>query len=79
MNKEKKEKLNEIIAIVLNLREDENPESARKLTDERWDSLAQVNMIAAIENEYNVEINPADYGRFTSYKAIMNLLDEILA
>lgn len=78
MNTANKEKLKEIIGMVLDLKEGENPEDARKLSNERWDSLAQVNMIAAIESEFVTVINPKDYSRFTSYKSIEILLDEIL-
>ncbi len=77
MNEANKEKLKEIISMVLDLKEGENPEDARKLSNERWDSLAQVNMIAAIESEFLITVNPKDYSRFTSYKSIEILLDEV--
>ncbi len=78
MNKANKKKLSEIIAMVLEFKENENPEDAQKSSDERWDSLAQVNMIVAIESVFLVTINPKDYSRFTSYKSIESLLDEII-
>jgi acyl carrier protein len=78
MENTQKNKLKEIICMVLELRDGENPEDARKLSNERWDSLAQVNMIAAIESEFSIAIAPKDYARFTSYKSIEILLDEIL-
>jgi acyl carrier protein len=79
MNVTNKAKLKEIIATILELKEGENPEDVRKLSHERWDSLAQVNMIAAIESEFFIVINSKDYSRFTSYKSIEILLDEICA
>jgi acyl carrier protein len=71
-------KLKNIISIVLNLEKGENPETARKLSNERWDSLAQINMIAAIESEFQVSIDPKYFTRFTSYKSIKIILNEIL-
>jgi acyl carrier protein len=78
MDSTQNNKLKEIICMVLELRDGENPEDARKLSNERWDSLAQVTMIAAIESEFAIVIAPKDYTRFTSYKSIEILLDEIL-
>lgn len=78
MKPEFEKKLREIFIVVLNLKENESPEEARQLTDERWDSLAQVSMIAAIENEFSISINPKSYPLFTSYKSVRNILDEIL-
>jgi len=78
MDKASENKLKEVIAMVLGMRDGESPEDARKISHEAWDSLAQVNMIAAVENEFAVSINPKDYARFTSYKSIKILLDEML-
>lgn len=69
-------KLKDIIRAVLELPDGAEVEGVKRITTRRWDSLAQVSLIAAIEGEFNLTLPVADYGRFTSYKAIELLLDE---
>jgi acyl carrier protein len=71
-----REKLKDIVRGVLELPEGAEVESVKRITTRRWDSLAQVSLIAAIEGEFSLALPVGDYGRFTSYKAIELLLDE---
>ena len=41
---------------------------------DRWDSLAQVNIILGIEKKINKEIVPSKMGELTSIKSILNYL-----
>jgi len=41
---------------------------------DRWDSLAQVNIILGIEKKINKEIIPSKMGELTSIKSILNYL-----
>ena len=70
------EKLINIFRIVLALPDDIDVESVRQVSSERWDSMAHVNMIVAIENEFGLTLHAGEYTRMTSFNAIVLLLDE---
>jgi acyl carrier protein len=40
-----------------------------------WDSVGQVNVIMALEQTFDIYIEPEEFGRFTSVKAILEYLD----
>ena len=76
MDAETLEKLKAIVRAVLELPDSADVENSRQVATRRWDSLAQVMMIAAIESEFDIIIDPADYNRLSSFKSILLLLDE---
>ena len=68
-------KLNQIFMTVLEL-DDEIP--LNDLASEnfkKWDSLAHVLLIAAIESEFDITIEAADYENFTSYSNVTSILE----
>ena len=76
MDAETLEKLKAIVRAVLEMPDSADVENSRQVAIRRWDSLAQVMMIAAIESEFDIIIDPPDYNRLTSFKSIRLLLDE---
>ncbi len=46
---------------------------------ETWDSIGHLNLIVAIEEEFNISIEPEEIIKMTSLKTIMNYLNEKLA
>ena len=76
MDAETLEKLEAIVRAVLEMPDSADVENSRQVATRRWDSLAQVMMIAAIESEFDIIIDPVDYNRLTSFKSIRLLLDE---
>lgn len=40
-----------------------------------WDSLVTINIIMAIEEEFNIRIDPDDFEKITSIKNICNLIE----
>ena len=44
---------------------------------EEWDSLASVNIIAIIEEQFEIEIQPDDLETLTSYQQILRYIQEI--
>ncbi len=76
MDAEGLEKLKAIVRAVLEIPDSADVENSRQVATRRWDSLAQVMMIAAIESEFDIIIDPSDYNRLTSFKSIRLLLDE---
>ena len=56
--------------------EDQEVDTVRQMASRRWDSLAQISMIAAAEAEFGVSIETQEYERFTSFEAVQILLEE---
>tara|TARA_B100000686_G_C16702755_1_gene924430 strand:+ start:787 stop:1026 length:240 start_codon:yes stop_codon:yes gene_type:complete len=65
-----------IFRTVLVLPDEIEVESVRQVSTERWDSMAHVNMIVAIENEFGLSLHAGEYSRMTSFNSIVLLLDE---
>jgi len=70
------EKLRSILRTILEVSDDVPIEHVRQISCRRWDSLAQVTMVAAIESEFKVCITGREYERLTSFSAIQLLLEE---
>jgi acyl carrier protein len=76
MNGDGRAKLAEIFEIVLDL-EPADVESARRVTCERWDSLAMVSLVTAIESEFDLKLDTKEAARVTSFAAAVLLLEEL--
>ena len=77
MNEEKLLKLRAIFSVILELPESFPIEKSSKINNRKWDSLAQIAIIVAIENEFKVVIPTEDYERIMSFKSTELLLNEI--
>jgi acyl carrier protein len=77
MKEESLARLKAVVRIVLEVPDGVDIEGVRKVNSRRWDSLAQVSLVAAIESEFSVVIPPRDYERLTSFKSITFLLEEL--
>ena len=44
-------------------------------TDGAWDSLAHINLILAVEQEFGVMLSPEEAGRATSFRAMRALVE----
>ena len=51
--------------------------STRQLTEAKWDSVAHVSLIAAIESEFGVTIDIGDSLEMTSFEAIKLYLEAL--
>jgi acyl carrier protein len=40
-----------------------------------WDSIAQVTLLAAVEEEFGIQVDPEQIDQLTSFHAIMNYLN----
>ena len=70
------QKLNQIFISVLELDENIHLDDLDLKNDyEKWDSLAHVLLIAAIESEFSISIEASDYENFTSYSAVKSILN----
>lgn len=70
------EKLKDIFQVILDLPLETDFKRLRKLTEPRWDSLAQTSIIAAIESEFGIELEIADMERISSFEAAQLLVEE---
>ena len=42
----------------------------------KWDSLAQMSMIAILEKQFSINISISDFDKLTSYSSIQKMLEE---
>jgi acyl carrier protein len=78
MEAETEARLREVFRAVFEMPPSSDVQNLRQLTEPRWDSLAHVSLVAAIESEFGLEIDTADVLGITSYKAAAQLLKERL-
>lgn len=70
--------LKRVIGAVLNLPADEIDEHTSTDTVEEWSSLAQLNLILALEEEFGIEIPDEEAAELTSYPLIRLVVAEQL-
>ena len=70
-------KLNAIFVNVLELNNEQNIENITKLNCLSWDSLAQASLIAAVADEFSVDISGKDFEMFNSYKSVKIFLEKL--
>ena len=74
MQNENQKKLLQVLRVVLELDENMPAEDISVDNCAQWDSLNHMNLIVAIEDEFNITISEQDMNDMKSYK----LIDEIL-
>jgi acyl carrier protein len=77
MNGSNVEKLQDIFRAVFSLPATCDVTQVRQSSEDRWDSLAHVSLVAAIESEFDIVLDAGDTLRMTSYDATRLLLEEI--
>jgi acyl carrier protein len=70
--------LKRVIGAVLNLPADEIDEHTSTDTVPEWGSLAQLNLILALEEEFGIEIPDEEAAELTSYPLIRLVVNEQL-
>jgi acyl carrier protein len=71
-------KLKQIFIEVFSISEAE-VESYRKLNNSKWDSLASVTLIAAMESEFKIEIQEPDYETLSSFSSAELVLEKYVS
>ena len=74
MKKENLNKVRSILCEVLELESDNNMETLTKNDTKKWDSLAQVSILSALEAEFSIDIDAEEYENLNSYQSIIDLL-----
>ena len=65
-----------IFRAVFNLDDTMDVTRVSQTSEKRWDSLAHVTLVAAIESEFNLKLDLSEALRLTSYEAATLLLEE---
>lgn len=76
MKTENKIKLKQIFMEIFSINESE-VEGLRKINNRKWDSLASVMLIAAIESEFDVLIEESIYENFSSFASVEIVLEDL--
>ena len=68
-------KLKKVISNVLGVPINEINDSSNSDSLDNWDSLSHINLVLAIEAEFNVALTPEDYMDMLSVKSITMILE----
>ena len=71
------DKLKQIFMEVFSISEAE-VESYRKLNNSKWDSLASVTLVVAIESEFKIQLQESDYESLSSFSSAELILERYL-
>jgi acyl carrier protein len=63
-----------VSAYFTSLTPDEVPRASMATVGE-WDSMASVTLIAMVQEEFAIEVAPADYEKFVSFDVILDYLE----
>lgn len=66
-----------ILSALIDVPVENIPDDASMDDLEQWDSLAQMNLVIALEDEFGVSIPDEEVGTMVSLPLVMSLLDEI--
>lgn len=78
MNTEDKALLNEIILDVFEWDELPSVEELRMDKIEKWDSMLQLNLVSAIESEFDIVIDINDAVQVVSYEKAVEVIEKYL-
>ncbi len=68
-------KLRSILINTLELEESDNVDEITKLNCIKWDSLAQAIIIAAVADEFSIDVSGNEFEMFNSFKSIKLFLE----
>lgn len=72
------ESLQDIFRFVLQLPDETDLYSVRQDNTPKWDSMAQVSLVAGIEGEFDVQLELAEAMQITSFESCVTLLEQKL-
>jgi acyl carrier protein len=73
-----REQIKQIMADILDLDPDTIDESTTKDNTENWDSLSQIHLFVALEQEFNVSLEPAEIESMLSFTDIITIITDKL-
>lgn len=72
------ERVRGVVADILDLRADEITAATSKSTIEAWDSLAQINVASALEEEFGIVLSVSEIEALTSFANVLATLSSKL-
>ena len=54
-------------------------ETCSQTTCEKWDSMAQLNLVVELESEFDITLEPEEIGEMTSFDDIVRILNRKIA
>lgn len=48
-------------------------------TCEKWDSMAQLNLVLELEDEFGISLEPEEIGEMTSFETVYSIIKEKLS
>lgn len=80
MNSEEiKEKVKDVMSLVLETDKSQIQEDSSTDSIENWDSLRQLNLIIALEEAFNVSIPDEEVGNMVNYKIVCHIISDCLS
>ncbi|MBF0194057.1 MAG: hypothetical protein HQL71_05840 [Magnetococcales bacterium] len=76
MNSDIESRLQEIMKIVMDLPQGTDVKEIRRINDKRWDSLAHSSLIAAVENEFQMQFEIQEIELCGSYASTLAIINE---
>jgi len=73
-----KEKIINVMSLVLEVPDTEINEESSTDSIEKWDSLRHLNLILALEEEFGITIPDEEVGNMVNYKIIYHVLTDTL-
>lgn len=70
------DRLSQIFRVVFQLSDRADTTNTKKISEVRWDSLATVTLVAALESEFQLRLDSHEIERLTSYESTLLLLME---
>ena len=67
--------LEEIFKEVFELQDTSEHSEITQEKIKKWDSLAHISLIVAVESEFDISIDAADYELFTSFLSVKSILE----
>jgi acyl carrier protein len=78
MKNQDENRLKELIAAILSVLPTEITEESNSDNIENWDSMSHMNLILALEEEYNISIPNEEASNITSYLLIKIVTQELI-
>jgi len=54
-------------------------ETCSQKTCEKWDSMAQLNLVLELEDEFGISLEPEEIGEMTSFETVYRIIKEKLS
>jgi acyl carrier protein len=73
------DQVKQVMADILDLNPNAIDESTTRDNTATWDSLSQINLLVALEQEFNISFDPVELESIFSFSDILEILEKKLA